>query len=303
MATLDINLTPTGTLFEIDALKNSAGDAKGAGLGKTSKITGRTWGSASECHAAVLLVHGLGAHSGWFEALARRLKIRQLFVASYDLVGFGKRIQEEYLSLNQWLDDLVCVFAHLKSLVPDKPVYLLGNSMGAIVALKGCPIVRPSGLVLLSPGFEGHPETFKLDYRLKAIVKAVLSPNQEIALPYDLSLVTSQKPVRDWLDNDPEKRFCVPGRMLLDLLGISQSLRWSRATITCPALMLTAGQDRLVDNGVNRRIFHRLSSPKKTTRLFESSMHDLTLEPVIDEVADGIAQWISESQVSAVSAA
>jgi acylglycerol lipase len=300
MATVDINLTPTATIFEIESPKIGGVNGKPAGF---SKILGRTWGSSADCHAAVLLIHGLGAHSGWFEAFARRLKVRQLFVMSYDLVGFGKRKDEQYLSLSQWLDDLVAVYSHLRGLVGDKPIYLVGNSMGAIVALKGCGLVKPAGIVMLSPGFEGHPQTFKLKFKIKSIFKALLYPNQEVVLPYDLDLVSSQHSVRDWLENDRERRFAVPGKMLLDLLSINQNIRWSATSIDCPALMLTAGLDKLVDNRVNARIFNRLSAPQKQTIDFPSAIHDLTLDPVVDEVAGGIAQWISENQVGAVFAA
>ena len=62
--TTDINLTPTASLIQI---------AKSDESGSCPPITGRTWGTASECRAAALLIHGLGAHSAWFEALGRRL--------------------------------------------------------------------------------------------------------------------------------------------------------------------------------------------------------------------------------------
>lgn len=293
MVNADINLTPTATLFEVDS--GSSASRNGAG-GSFGKVTGRTWGSASECQAAVLLIHGLGAHSGWFEALARRLKVRNLFVLSYDLVGFGKRIKQHYFSPSQWLTDLTAAYAYLKQLVGDKPIYLIGNSMGSIVALKGCPMLKPAGLALLSPGFEGHAQTFPLSYRVKTIIEALISPDKELALPYNLELVTGDKTVRDWLAKDPEWRSSVPGRMLFDLLKITQELRWSKLSVPCPALMLTAGQDRLVDNQVNARLFQRLASPSKRSRCFETAVHDLPLDPSVDEVADEIAQWIAETR-------
>jgi alpha-beta hydrolase superfamily lysophospholipase len=182
MVNADINLTPTATLFEVDS--GSVASRNGAG-GSFGKITGRTWGSPSECQAAILLIHGLGAHSGWFEPLARRLKVRNLFVLAYDLVGFGKRIKQHYRSPEQWLTDLTAVYGYLKKLTGDKPIYLIGNSMGSIVALQACPLLKPSGLALLSPGFEGHAQTFPLSFRLKTIVQALLNPDKEMQLPYN----------------------------------------------------------------------------------------------------------------------
>src|SRR3990167_7701064 len=80
----EINLTPTGTLFEIGPANEP--------------ITGRTWGTCSECRALGLLVHGLGAHSGWFEAMGRRLKVRRIYAMAYDQIGFGKRQDQPFFS-------------------------------------------------------------------------------------------------------------------------------------------------------------------------------------------------------------
>src|SRR5271155_2430231 len=101
MAAVDINLHSTAACFEIETAPSDA-----SGSVPNYKLQARSWGRASDCQAAVLLVHGLGAHSGWFEALARRLKVRNLFVLSYDQVGFGKRRQEKFTSGKQWFDDL-----------------------------------------------------------------------------------------------------------------------------------------------------------------------------------------------------
>jgi len=64
----------------------------------------------TECVAGAILVHGLGAHSGWFEALGRRLRIRRIYSIAYDQVGFGKRKDEDFISYNQWLEDLETAF-------------------------------------------------------------------------------------------------------------------------------------------------------------------------------------------------
>src|ERR1700722_8873076 len=120
MANTEINLTPTATLLEIDS---------SSGRKKQKKIPCRTWGNALESDAGIVLIHGLGGHAGWFEALSRRLKIKHIFVLSYDLVGFGKQKNERYLSYSQWLEDTASVFAYLRCIMPDKPLFLLGNSM------------------------------------------------------------------------------------------------------------------------------------------------------------------------------
>lgn len=54
-----------------------------------SPLLVRRWPEPGEARATVLLVHGLGDHSGRFEAIGNRLLEADLVVDSFDLRGFG----------------------------------------------------------------------------------------------------------------------------------------------------------------------------------------------------------------------
>jgi len=80
--------------------------------------------------------------------------------------------------------------------------------------------------------------------------------------------------------------------MVLDLLKLTLLMRLRQPSFNCPALMLTAGQDKLVDNHVNHHIFQKLNCPEKRVRSFEHASHDLNLDPAIEDVSGEIADWI-----------
>lgn len=281
----EINLTPTCSFFEI---------AEGG------PISGRTWGTASEAQAIVILVHGLGANSGWFEALGRRLKVRGLFTASYDQVGFGKRANQVFQGYQQWLDDLACVYNYFQKQYKDKPIFIMGNSMGGVVAMAGGPRLNPQGLVLFSPGFDGFPDTFKLGFRLKATATAFLSPSSLVDLPYGSELVTRDEGARKFMDADPEGRFKVPAKMLLELLKLTIYTSKNAKSSPTPVLMLTSGVDRIVNNEASTRFFDELKAPKKKRRHFKDAWHDLLFDPVIDEVADEVTDFVSQNLTESV---
>lgn len=277
----EINLTPTSSQSEL-------------ALGGGEPIPIRSWGSPKDCKAVALLVHGLGAHSGWFEALARQLKIRGFYSISYDLIGFGKRRNAPFWSYSQWLDDLIRIYDHLKEIHPDKQVYLMGNSMGGLLSLAATEFISPDGLVLFSPGFDGYPRTFTNRYRITTIVNALLRPEQEVGLPYGCDIVTRDQPTRNWIENDPDRRFRVPGKMMLELLKLSKNVLKNFKSMKAPVLMLTAGKDQIVSNSVNMTFFAALNAPHKKRIQFEDAWHDLMFDPVIDEVADEIVIWMDE---------
>jgi acylglycerol lipase len=278
----EINLTPTSSQFEMNC-------------GKGPSVIARSWGSPTDCKAAVLLIHGLGAHSGWFEAFARQLKIRHIYAVAYDHIGFGSQRDVPFFSYKQWLDDLIRIFDQLKATLPvGKPVFLVGNSMGGLLSLVSVEFIHPDGLVLLSPGFDGHPQTFTNLYRLKAIISALLTPDKEVALPYGPELVTRDESTRLWIGKDPEGRFRVPGKHLLQLLKLSNATKGTAGQVKMPVLMLTAGYDKIVNNKVNEAFFERLTAPGKRAKHFAEAWHDLMFDPLVDEVAEEVVQWIAE---------
>jgi len=291
MTNREINLTPTATLLEIDASIHKERN-KGAKQAFANNIPCRTWGIASESNIGIVLVHGLGAHGGWFEALARRLKLKNVFVLSYDLSGFGKQKEKPYLSRQQWLDETAAVFAHMKTLMPNKPIFLLGNSMGALIALACCRAIKPSGLILLSPAFAGHPNLFSLSFQLLELCKCIFLPHSHAKLPYSTDLITQDAQVKAWIDKDPGRLHIVPRRMLLDLFFLTQRARWQKIKLSCPVLMLTAGKDGIVDNAVTELIFEQIDSPNKSKTLLSGAAHDLALDPAVNDVVDLITDWM-----------
>ena len=257
-------------------------------------IIGRSWGSQDDCKAVALLVHGLGAHSGWFEAFGRELQQRRVFAVSYDHIGFGNRRSEPFSSYQQWLDDLIFVFKYIALQSGEKPVYLIGNSMGALLSMVCAQYVTPDGLVLLSPGFDGCGETFTPWYRVKTVIKALLFPEMEVGLPYGIELCSRSTSVADWINKDPEGRFMVPGKMLFQLLQLSNATKHKGMTVKMPVLMMTAGLDKIVDNAVNRVLFEKLVAPQKSSVVFPESFHDLMFDAAVDEVADQVVSWMSK---------
>lgn len=263
------------------------------------KITLRRWDSGSDCEGYALLVHGLGAHSGWFEATGRRLAGKGLVALSYDHRGFGSRKSLKLGSYADWIDDLIRVYKHI-SQTEQKPVYIFANSMGALVSVAAIlqepavfePSVKLPGLVMFSPGFDGYPGTFTLSYRLRAILSAIFQPQKPVALPYGPEAITRDTSVHRWIAADPDHLSSVPGSMLLELLKLTRRVESNfPLRLKVPVLMATAGMERIVNPSVNKRIFDRMIAPSKQCLQFDDAYHDLMFAPELDDVVDAVIRW------------
>ncbi len=251
----------------------------------------RQWGSVQGARAVLLLVHGLGAHGAWFEGAARELMKRGYLVLAYDQRGFGDRAALPLNSYNEWIGDLVSIVKHFRQSFNQLPLFLLGNSMGALVVMGASKSLDVDGIVICSPGFDGHPQAFSTSYKLNAIFSALFAPKRIVNLPYNLDRVTRVEAVRSFISNDPLKKMAVPGSMLLQLLKLSKSVLASLKQVHVPVLMITAGQEKVVDNVVNLKVFQRLSAPSKKHIEITEGWHDLMFDPLVDEVADEILNW------------
>lgn len=285
----EIDLSPTSSF---SPLQTSHGD-----------VELRKWLPATEHSACALLVHGLGAHSGWFEAIGRRLSRNRLLAVSYDHVGFGTRRKTRLTSYTQWVDDLCAVYEHLLR-SQSKPVFMMANSMGALLAIaalsenpelfygkRGGESTLP-GLALFSPGFDGYPQTFTLAYKIRAILSALVAPGALVKLPYGPEQIARDRYVQEWIAQDEGHLSSVPGSMLLELLKLSRKIdSLSPVELAVPVLMLTAGIERIVNPKVNQKFFEQLSAPGKQWKVYEESFHDLMFDPVLDAVVDEICQW------------
>ena len=106
-----------------------------------------------EQRGSILLVHGLGEHSGRYAHVADRLARKGLAVRGYDHRGHGGSggARGAIPHPEAMLDDLRAVFDDLRG--EGEPPFMLGHSLGGAVAARAATggWVTPAGLVLSSP--------------------------------------------------------------------------------------------------------------------------------------------------------
>lgn len=90
----------------------------------------RMWGGLSE--RGIVLVHGGGAHSRWWDHIAPLLAAERRVIA-IDLSGHGDSGRRERYSFDAWAREVLAVVADAGL---DSPPVVIGHSMGGIVTLR-----------------------------------------------------------------------------------------------------------------------------------------------------------------------
>jgi len=261
----------------------------------------RYWPADSWSGHAVIVLHGIGYHSGPYKVIAEELNPRGIDVYGLDARGHGLSCgRRGYLgTAAQVAADVASLVEHIKRERPAANVFLLGDSMGGNFALDYARHHGDSlaGLILLAPAFYVDPSQ-------------LLRPQSLFLMPY--FLLGHRRPVIDLVGDRLEEstrdpNFVIARRAdplaykkvsfgyLLDI----QRLIWgwkSRIApqLRLPILMIKGGQDRVVSQA-DCETFERLSgSPDLHFEIYPEVRHTTLWDPQTPEILAQVGRWIRE---------
>jgi alpha-beta hydrolase superfamily lysophospholipase len=248
---------------------------------------------------AVLIVHGLGEHSGRYERVAELLTGLGLEVRSYDQRGHGRSggPRGAIPHPDALLEDLRQVFSDLaedgRGAGDGEPPFLLGHSMGGGIAARAATggWVVPRGLILSSPVLA---VTVSRAQRLMAAVGRRLAPDRAVANGLDRDGLSHDPAVVAGYEADEHVHDRITPRLFDFLVDAAEHARTDARTFTVPTLLMVAGSDRLVDSSGSRAFAAALPPGIGTVHWYDDLYHELFNEPEADRerVFADLSAWI-----------
>lgn len=250
---------------------------------------------SKEPHARMLLVHGLGEHSGRYAALAGDLNALGISVRAFDHRGHGAS-QGKRGVVGKAPDclsrDTVDIFHAYAAEAADLP-FLFGHSMGGLVAMHavGKWGLRPRGLIASSPALASYAGRFD---RLLSQVLLLLAPDLTVAngLPAD-KLSHAPALEREYLD-DPHNHNRISARLARYLFDAGPEVLGAAPAWSVPTLLQIAGSDRLVDSA-GARAFAQ-AAPREAVEFHDYAelYHEIynEAEPARSQVVADLGRWL-----------
>ncbi|MDZ7781187.1 MAG: alpha/beta fold hydrolase [Gemmatimonadota bacterium] len=102
-------------------------------------------------HPVFLIAHGWGASYGTILRLGEPLAEAGYEVVLFDVRGHGRNEQLPYVTVRDFRDDVAAALRHMRQRFPDRPIVLVGHSLGgagAVLAIADGAVV--DGLVLIA---------------------------------------------------------------------------------------------------------------------------------------------------------
>jgi alpha-beta hydrolase superfamily lysophospholipase len=243
----------------------------------------------------LLVAHGLGEHRGRYRHVAERFTALGLRVAVLDHRGHGKSggPRCDTRDVSEFTADLETL--RTLTLVDGAPTYLLGHSMGGLIALDYAldhqadlsALILSGPLVL--PGEDQPPWLVGIAKVLGKVVPTLGT------LALDPKSVSRDPQVVEAYENDPlnfhGKVKAGTGAALLSRL---QTFPSRLPSLTLPLLVMHGEKDKLTNPEGSKLVNELAGSSDKTLKIYDGLFHEIFNEPEQDQVLSDTTSWLSE---------
>ncbi|AGA30318.1 alpha/beta fold hydrolase [Singulisphaera acidiphila] len=254
------------------------------------------WPVSGTPRGRVVVLHGVQSHGGWYHRLGQTLAKAGYEAHFPDRRGSGaNRADRGHApSSHRLIDDITEWLTTLRNRTPAVPTALAGISWGgkpAVIAAGKQPRLIDA-LALICPGL--HPRVDVTRRERLGIALAWLT-NRRKTFPIPLgepTLFTDSPEGQAFIASDNLSLHAGTAGLLAASFFIDKAVRRIPSKVHQPALLMLAGQDRIVNNDLTLTYFERLASPDRHLIIYSKAHHTLEFEPDPERYALDLIEWL-----------
>ena len=273
-------------------MKHQEGFFKGV---RDANIYFQGWLPEGEPRAILLIVHGLAEHSGRYGNVVNHFVPLGCAVYGIDHFGHGKsdgtRVYVE--RFDDYTDTLKVYFDMIRGWQPDKPIFLVGHSMGGLISAVYLldHQAELAGAVLSGPAVKIPNHVTPAMLFLGKMLSALIPRFGLLALSAD---GVSRDPlvVKAYVSDPLVHRGKATARLAAEMLKAMQTISGQAAKITLPIMIVQGSADRLVDPAGAQMLYDAVSSADKEIRIYDGFYHEVFNEPEHDKVLRDVEIWL-----------
>jgi len=260
-------------------------------------LYGQSWEPSASPRAAILIVHGLGEHSGRYASTAAVLAGAGFAVHAIDYRGHGRsegrRVHVD--DVDDYVADVQAGLTEARRRSPGVSVFLLGHSQGGLVGLK-LALDHPAavdGLVVTSPFLAVHPAS-RPSSAVRAMARVLVRVAPRVPMPtkIDVTLLSRDTTVGEAYARDPLVIHAASAGWLRAIGQAQREVRARARELSVPTLLMASGSDRLVDPEVTR-MFVRDTDPEAVEFVWwDGFYHEMLNDLGREQVLARIVGWL-----------
>jgi acylglycerol lipase len=244
-----------------------------------------------------MLVHGFVEHGGRYAPTAEALARRGYAVSATDLRGHGNSDGARCLvrSIDEYIDDMERTFNRVLRRAEGTPVFLLGHSLGGLIALLWCIRYQPrlKGLILSGPALQVCPQLFPW-LRHLAGAASILFPRLRLVRMGGRNISRDPAVVAQFRDDPLVFHGRIPVRTGAEILRAGGLARARFEQVCTPLLILHGTADRIAAFEASQDLLRRAAVADKSLHLYPGLYHDLLNEPEKEQVRADLISWLDQ---------
>ena len=256
------------------------------------------WCPDRAARGVVLILHGLGEHSGRYRHLVGALLRAGYMVYAHDHQGFGRSggARCYVQGFHDYLSDISQVVSMARLRSPGLPSCLYGHSMGGLIGLLYLMEV-PGAVdlgVIASPSLRSHDLSLA-NRILKRVLESVhrVQPQLTFRQRGNLDILS-----RDWeeVQQAMGDSLGVPlrsARWVVEFFETMQEVSDRASEIRLPILMLQGLADAVVVPSATQEFFAQIGSEDKCLRLYEGYYHELHNDLGRERPIGAVLDWLN----------
>jgi len=244
--------------------------------------------------ALIVLIHGIGEHTGRYAEAARFFNLHRLAVTGFDLFGHGESPGKRggTLGMENTLAQLQC-FIDKTVMEYGLPVIVYGHSMGggllAALVLRRRP--RINAAILSAPGLRITNTPAAKKFLLRLVSKIL--PDIQISQGFNVDKLSRDQAERKRFQNDPLNHGFVTIRLAHEMISSGEWCIKNAGQLTMPLLTMHGTADAFTDIEGSRAL--NMRAPSRLASLLEwpGAYHELHHEPEKAKILGAAVSWIN----------
>lgn len=254
----------------------------------------QAWTPLTPPAGVVVIAHGFAEHGGRYGGVAERLVDAGYAVRAADHRGHGRSggARTHVVRFDDYIEDLLAVVDTSRREWPDGALFVLGHSMGGLIAL-GLAASHPdvmSGLVLSAPA--ACPGEVSRGTIAAGRVLSRVAPRAGV-LKLPLNRISRDPAVVGAYNADPLVfRTRMRARLGAEMLRTMGVVHGALKDMRMPILVMQGTDDGLVDPGCGPEVYAAAGSADKTLKMYDGLWHEIFNEPEHERVLDDLVAWL-----------
>ncbi len=267
---------------------------------RNTNIYYQGWLPEGDINAVLLVVHGLGEHSGRYMNIVGHFVPLGYAVYGLDHIGHGKSdgTREFVESFDDFTAPLIIFYKMVVEWQPGIPIFLLGHSLGGLIASYYLLEHQDKfkGAIISAPTVEIGDSVTQLTITMAKVLSKIAPKAGVMSL--DATTISKDPEVVAAYISDPLVfHGKTTARLGAELLSAMMRSSAEAGTITLPVIIVQGAEDALVEPHGAQMLYDTIGSEDKTLKIYEGLWHEVFNEPERAIVLKDVEDWLSSHTI------